>query len=520
MDHHSKRLSSNDSLASLINLDDWIDSSFGIETRQNSFGLQAQSSIGGLFKLSSGESSSSNSYYGPETVPHVYYPGFDALHSPQASSSARVTRSRAKLNKNEQAAFNLLKLASVASSTTATTPTSQLVLRDDETENESDYSTSLSSFQFDVNYPYSRETTASTVTAPRLDHWHLSHYTQSPSQTQTSPRHSISSITSRTSQGTRVRQHRPARTQRAGSDADSIKSTGRSYSATTSTQTRSASASLSISNPSYPQRTSSENEEEEHAVAHASTSKKTRSTRTSTKRNRASEPAEPRKAHRSIPVPLVEERLLTGIEKAPGFARFYRTFPVSSAFAPGSFFNSLARASGEPSMHLMALPPGATWNKECDPLNLYTPRFIKNSGNDKAGACPICVESVARGGSNELVWLKLKNSSYVYHMSYVHGISNLSGLPYPPPSELRTISLGRRKAKDGRKFMLEGKCHCGHFQPLNSIKRVELNIPELLWWKHQKSCSKKKIDKIDETKCRDVFVNDGFLTMVLSHRKA
>lgn len=33
---------------------------------------------------------------------------------------------------------------------------------------------------------------------------------------------------------------------------------------------------------------------------------------------------------------------------------------------------------------------------------------------------------------------QLKNSAYSYHMSYAHGISNVTGLPFSPPTSTRS----------------------------------------------------------------------------------
>ena len=106
-------------------------------------------------------------------------------------------------------------------------------------------------------------------------------------------------------------------------------------------------------------------------------------------------------------------------------------------------------STGPNGLSVMQPPPDATWNKVGDPLNLYWPRFVKGSGDDKCGLCPICAEPPERGGDGEQKWFKvsdhrissyafpfltsphylfqLKNSSYVYHMSYAHGVSNVTG---------------------------------------------------------------------------------------------
>lgn len=59
----------------------------------------------------------------------------------------------------------------------------------------------------------------------------------------------------------------------------------------------------------------------------------------------------------------------------------------------------------------MDLPEGATWVSGCDPLNLYNPRFVRGTKDEKEAMCPICAESVERGGEGEQKWMKLKNSS-------------------------------------------------------------------------------------------------------------
>ncbi|GAA5949569.1 hypothetical protein JCM3765_002707 [Sporobolomyces pararoseus] len=139
-------------------------------------------------------------------------------------------------------------------------------------------------------------------------------------------------------------------------------------------------------------------------------------------------------------------------------------------------------------LNLMQPPPEARWNKAGDPFNLYYPRLIKGSADDKCGLCPICAEPPERGGQGEHKWLKLKNSSYVYHLSYNHGLSNVTGLPFSPPVEIRVIDLPKQ-SKDTRAKMTEGRCHkCDEWIPLLSVKNIDAIIPELIWWKHAKKC--------------------------------
>ncbi|GAA5980204.1 hypothetical protein JCM11641_005505 [Rhodosporidiobolus odoratus] len=159
---------------------------------------------------------------------------------------------------------------------------------------------------------------------------------------------------------------------------------------------------------------------------------------------------------------------------------------VSGASTPSA--TTLPSIPGPDGIPILQPPPEAKWNKPGDPLSLYWPRFVKGNADDKCGMCPICAEPKERGGEGEAKWLKLKNSSYVYHMSYAHGLSNLTGLPFSPPIQLRIVPTNN-KTKDTRAEMTEGMCHkCNGWIPLLSIKNVEANVPELIWWKHAKKC--------------------------------
>ncbi|BGP36734.1 hypothetical protein JCM10449v2_000636 [Rhodotorula kratochvilovae] len=164
--------------------------------------------------------------------------------------------------------------------------------------------------------------------------------------------------------------------------------------------------------------------------------------------------------------------------------------PPSTAASTMSACSAAATPTtlGPNGVSVMLPPPDAKWNKGGDPLNLYWPRFVKGNADDKCGMCPICAEPKERGGESEQKWLKLKNSSYVYHMSYTHGLSNLTGLPFSPPVEMRTVDLPP-STKDQRAQMVEGKCHkCNDWIKLLSVKNIDAIVPELIWWKHAKKC--------------------------------
>lgn len=94
-----------------------------------------------------------------------------------------------------------------------------------------------------------------------------------------------------------------------------------------------------------------------------------------------------------------------------GFPLFYRRFPVSSfqtnRYAPCSLnFKLLTLDSDSNKIS------GAAFNEPRFPLDLYTPRFVKGTGREKVGLCPICVEPEERGGQNKKLWLSTKFSAF------------------------------------------------------------------------------------------------------------
>ncbi|GAA6059087.1 hypothetical protein JCM10212_002058 [Sporobolomyces blumeae] len=185
--------------------------------------------------------------------------------------------------------------------------------------------------------------------------------------------------------------------------------------------------------------------------------------------------------------------------------------------APSTISQASASSTAQslvPGIPLMSVPSDAKWNKAGDPFNLYYPRFVKGNADEKCGMCPICAEPPERGGEGEQKWLKLKNSSYVYHMSYAHGLSNVTGLPFSPPVRLRTVDLPQT-SKDTRAQMTEGLCHkCDAWIPLLSVKNIDAIVPELIWWKHAKKCHGESTILGE----RDPFVVDDLYNFVLARK--
>lgn len=54
------------------------------------------------------------------------------------------------------------------------------------------------------------------------------------------------------------------------------------------------------------------------------------------------------------------------------------------------------------------------WSKMCDPLNLFAPRFVRGVKSERESLCPICVESVERGGEGEMKWMRVSICFFVF----------------------------------------------------------------------------------------------------------
>jgi len=130
------------------------------------------------------------------------------------------------------------------------------------------------------------------------------------------------------------------------------------------------------------------------------------------------------------------------------------------------------------------------FNTPSHSLDLYTPRYVKGSGSDKVGLCPICIEPISRGGEGTKLFLKTKVSAYNYHMQYYHGICARNNAPFSPPLQSRVTPRPRASVKE-RKEIKEGLCHvCHQWIPLQGTKDVDVMVKEIFWWKHAASCHK------------------------------
>ncbi|KAL9931208.1 hypothetical protein V8E36_009935 [Tilletia maclaganii] len=143
------------------------------------------------------------------------------------------------------------------------------------------------------------------------------------------------------------------------------------------------------------------------------------------------------------------------------------------------------------------IPRRAVFREPPSLLNLYAPRYVRGQGMSKEGLCPICWES------GEEKFYKTKQSAFNYHLLFAHGISAVTGEPFAPPLEIKTMQRPLKEVRPLEKeYIKVGKCHvCKQFIPIENVKNVDINVPEIVWWplsflrldhrKHANSCHKK-----------------------------
>jgi len=150
--------------------------------------------------------------------------------------------------------------------------------------------------------------------------------------------------------------------------------------------------------------------------------------------------------------------------------------------------------------------PEPVYNEPRFKGDLYTPRYVRGTGMQREGLCPICFASHVPSTEQEVAklkppdashgaygcvrkkpaeseerWYRMKVSAYWYHMIHSHGISPATGKPFDPPEQFRINPEAKK----------EGKCsRCQEWIALDSPKQVAVMVEEIYWYKHAVKCQR------------------------------
>lgn len=135
--------------------------------------------------------------------------------------------------------------------------------------------------------------------------------------------------------------------------------------------------------------------------------------------------------------------------------------------------------------------------------DLYTPRLQRGKGDSKEGYCSLCTPGI---------WLRIKQSSYWYHMNYHHGINASTGSSYDPPTDFQVERIpcsGEEGEGSSVLLRVNGVCGvCGTEVAISSkyLGEEEMGVEEarldelidlqslnlMSWYKHAQRCHKTK----------------------------
>lgn len=138
-------------------------------------------------------------------------------------------------------------------------------------------------------------------------------------------------------------------------------------------------------------------------------------------------------------------------------------------------------------------------------------RITRGIGYRKEARCEICESQ------GQQAWLRLKQSSYWYHMNFIHGINSKNGRPFELPAAFRK-NLARMQIKyievtHSMNSEFQGFCKiCSLWITLDihseenlrfkgrvyrkiSCERETFNVDFFNWFKHAQKCHNKKTIK-------------------------
>ncbi|GAA5983753.1 hypothetical protein JCM11641_001746 [Rhodosporidiobolus odoratus] len=126
--------------------------------------------------------------------------------------------------------------------------------------------------------------------------------------------------------------------------------------------------------------------------------------------------------------------------------------------------------------------------------DMFTPEWVRGKGQMKEGWCSACGEAEVATPSEDVrggeaarspgSWFKLKDASYWFHMTFIHGVSSRTGRPFDSPAELRYATPGE-DADAG----VEGLCdHCHEWKAFEITRPDTTVVSRMPWFAHAHAC--------------------------------
>ncbi|GAA6011028.1 hypothetical protein JCM10207_005470 [Rhodosporidiobolus poonsookiae] len=135
--------------------------------------------------------------------------------------------------------------------------------------------------------------------------------------------------------------------------------------------------------------------------------------------------------------------------------------------------------------------------------DLFTPEWVRGKGASKEGWCARCGEDDAaregappggaegEGAESEEQearrWYRLKDASFWYHATFLHGVSSRSGRPFDLPVDFRHASTPPTTSQ----FVVEGLCGtCQQWKPFEVTSRANVDAApsRTPWYTHAQTC--------------------------------
>ncbi|GAA5884250.1 hypothetical protein JCM6882_002195 [Rhodosporidiobolus microsporus] len=153
----------------------------------------------------------------------------------------------------------------------------------------------------------------------------------------------------------------------------------------------------------------------------------------------------------------------------------------------------------------LAVPPTPYRQRLRFPGDLFTPEWVRGSGEEKEGWCGLCAaaeeeaegaevdESERVGDLRRRRWFNFRSGAYWFHVTLLHGVSSQTGAYFDPPLETRASSSLSPSSTGNQIEGLCGTCHT--WQPFSSSASLapaastSLKTPSRShWYFHAHTC--------------------------------